>query len=446
MIRNAAIVALVLIGGALFAQPPTGDKLPEQTKLAKEFLKAILKEDYTAAGKEFDATMQKVLPKDKLESTWKGLIEKVGAFKKEGAMRTEHTPKYDFVFISCEFEKAPLDLKVVFDGDKKITGFGFVPPKKQYDFKPPSYAKPESFAESKVTVGTGEWALPATLTMPKGQGPFSAVVLVHGSGPHDRDETIGPNKPFRDLAWGLASQGIAVLRYEKRTKEHGLKFIAEKDFPTIKEETVDDALAAVAMLRQNKDIDGKKIFVLGHSLGAFAAPRMGEWDPAIAGLILMAGNARPLEDLILEQMTYLYSLDGTSVDKHKEEIDKIKKQVDRVKDPKLAADAKTAELPLGVPAPYWLALRAYDQTETAAKIKQPMFILQGERDYQVTMADFAAWNKALVDRKNVQLKSYPKLNHLFMEGVGKAKPDEYEKAGYVAKEVVDDIATWVKRQ
>jgi hypothetical protein len=160
----------------------------------------------------------------------------------------------------------------------------------------------------------------------------------------------------------------------------------------------------------------------------------------------MAGNARPLEDLILEQMTYLYSLDGTSVDKHKEEIDKIKKQVERVKDPKLAADAKTAELPLGVPAPYWLALRAYDQTGTAAKIKQPMFILQGERDYQVTMADFAAWKKTLVNRANVQFKSYPKLNHLFMEGVGKAKPDEYEKAGYVAKEVVDDIATWVKRQ
>jgi uncharacterized protein len=445
MNRIGALVSLFFMAGSLVAQPTIGDKLPEQTKLAKDFLKAVLEKDYTSATKEFDAAMQKAMPKDKLESTWKGLIEKVGAFKKEGATRTEHTASYDYVFISCEFEKVPLDLRVVFNGDKKIAGFSFTPPKKPYDFKPPPYAKPESFTETKVTVGAGEWVLPATLTMPKGQGPFPAVVLVHGSGPHDRDETIGPNKPFRDLAWGLASQGIAVLRYEKRTKEHGVKFITIKDF-SIKEETVDDALAAVALLRQNKAIDAKRIFVLGHSLGDLAAPRIGEQDPAIAGLILLAGNARPLEDLILEQMTYLYSLDGTSADKHKEDIDKIKKQVERVKDPQLVADAKTEGLPLGVPAPYWLALRVYDQTGTAAKIKQPMLILQGERDYQVTMADFAAWKKALANRTNVQLKSYPKLNHLFMEGEGKAKPGEYDKAGYVNKDVVDDIGGWVKRQ
>jgi uncharacterized protein len=443
MNRIVAMATLVLSAGGLCAQPPTGDKLPEQTKLAKEFLKAILKEDYTAAGKEFDATMQKVMPKDKLEATWKELIQKVGAFKNEGSTRTQKISKYDIVFISCEFEKAPIEVKVVFDAEKKISGLGFAPPKKAYEFKPPNYAKPELFTETKVTVGSGEWALPATLTTPNGQGPFPAVVLVHGSGPHDRDETIGPNKPFRDLAWGLASQGIAVLRYEKRTKEHGLKFITIKDY-SFKEETVDDALAAVALLRQTKGIEAKRIFVLGHSLGAFAAPRIGEQDPAIAGLILMAGNARPLEDLILEQMTYLYSLDGASADKHKEDLDKIKKQVERVKDPKLAADAKTEGLPLGVPAPYWLALRAYDQTGTAAKIKQPMLILQGERDYQVTMEDLAGWKKALAGRTNVQFKSYPKLNHLFMEGEGKAKPDEYEKAGYVAKEVVDGVAGWVR--
>jgi fermentation-respiration switch protein FrsA (DUF1100 family) len=74
-----------------------------------------------------------------------------------------------------------------------------------------------------------------------------------------------------------------------------------------------------------------------------------------------------------------------------------------------------------------------------------MLVLQGERDYQVTMADFAGWKKALAGRKGVVLKSYPKLNHLFMEGKGKAKPEEYGKEGHVAKEVVDDIAAWVKK-
>jgi dienelactone hydrolase len=280
--------------------------------------------------------------------------------------------------------------------------------------------------------------------LPKAEGPFAAAVLVHGSGPHDRDETIGPNKPFRDLAWGLASQGVAVLRYEKRTHTHGHRMAKDKAAITLDAEVVEDALAAVAGLRKHKEIDGRRVFVIGHSLGALMAPRIGSRDPSLAGLVLLAGNARPLEDLILEQMTYIYSLKGDLSDEDKEALDKIKKQVTRVKDPKLTADAPAAELPLGIPSAYWLELRSYDQTATAARLKQPLCIAQGERDYQVTMADFEAWKKALVSRGNVTFHSYPKLNHLFMEGENKAKPAEYEKAGHVSRELVDDLAAWIK--
>src|SRR5262249_26794773 len=158
------------------------------------------------------------------------------------------------------------------------------------------YARPDTFRETEVTVGAADWPLPGTLTLPRGDGPFAAVVLVHGSGPHDRDETIGPNKPFRDLAWGLASQGVAVLRYEKRTSEHGARFVQLKD-PGFKEELLDDAVAAAAVLRKHKEIDPRRIFILGHSLGAFWAPRLGTLDPDLAGLVVLAGNTRPLEDL-----------------------------------------------------------------------------------------------------------------------------------------------------
>ena len=88
------------------------------------------------------------------------------------------------------------------------------------------------------------------------------VVLVHGSGPNDRDETIGPNKPFRDLAWGLATRGIAVLRYEKRTKRHRLKMALLANSLTVKEETIDDAVAAVTTLHAVEEIDASRIFVL----------------------------------------------------------------------------------------------------------------------------------------------------------------------------------------
>jgi dienelactone hydrolase len=442
MTKAFLFALLVCLGGTISAAE---DKLPEQTATATALVDALAKGDYAAAGKNFDKAMEKALPTEKRRDVWESLVKQIGAFKKRTGTRVEKAGKYDVVVVTCQFEKAALGARIVFNADKQVTGLFFKPAAVAYDFKPPAYARPDSFREENVVVGSGEWALPGTLTLPKGDGSFPAAVLVHGSGPQDRDETIGPNKPFRDLAWGLASQGIAVLRYEKRTHEHAARMAVIKDSLTIKEETIDDALAAVAELRKHKEIDTKHIFVIGHSLGATTAPQIATRDPSIAGLVLMAGNARPLEDLVLEQITYFKSLKGELTDKDREELDKLKKQVARVKEPKLTADTPAAELPLGAPAAYWLALRAYKQTETASRLTQPILIVQGERDYQVTMDDFNEWKKALASHRNVTFRNYPKLNHLFMEGEGKARPDEYNKAGHVARELVDDVAAWIKK-
>jgi fermentation-respiration switch protein FrsA (DUF1100 family) len=199
-------------------------------------------------------------------------------------------------------------------------------------------------------------------------------------------------------------------------------------------------------LQKTQKIDPKKVVVLGHSLGAMLAPRIGELQPSLAGLIMLAGPSRPLEDLIAEQHDYLFNLDGGPTPEQKQELEKLKAQVARVKDPKLSPDAPAAELPYGVPASYWLSLRDADPTKIAVKLSMPILLLQGERDYQVTMTDFAGWKKLLGDRKNVELRSYPKLNHLFIEGSGKSKPAEYQKEGHVAVEAIDDIAAWVKKQ
>ena len=337
-------------------------------------------------------------------------------------------------------------MRVVFDKAGRVSGLFIQPSIGTVEYKTPAYAKLDAFVERAFIVGEGgDWPLPGTLTLPKGDGPFPAVVLVHGSGPHDRDETIGPNKPFRDLAWGLASQGVAVLRYEKLTHHHREKLVELRDKVTIHEEGVRDAVAAVALLRKQKEIDGKRVFVVGHSLGAILAPQIGTLDPAIAGLVLLSGSPRPLEDVILEQMTYLLSLKGELTEEDKKELEKIRRQVARVKDKNLTADTPATELPLGAPATYWLALKAYDAAATAAKLKMPLLVLQGERDYQVTMADFAAWKKALDGRPNARFKSYPKLNHLYMEGEVKATPADYEKAGHVAPEVIDDVVAWIKK-
>lgn len=437
---HSLILLAVALGPAAGAEPPN---LEER---ARALVTALAKDDFNAASKDFDDTMKKGLPPDKLGDAWKGTVKLVGAFKKQGAATAEKPDKYDVVWVACEFEKATWYTKVVFDDKGRITGLLFTPFGPAGEYKAPAYVKRDSFQESAATVGEGEWALPATLTVPNGDGPFPGVVLVHGSGPQDRDETIGPSRPFRDLAWGLASQGVAVLRYEKRTKAHGAKLAKAKDV-TVKEEVIDDALAAAALLRKAKGIDAKRVFVLGHSLGAMAAPRLGEGDPELAGLILLAAPSRPIGDTIAEQVDYILSLDPSPSEEEKAAVAKIKAQAAKLKDPKLSVDTPAAELPFGQPAVYWLSVLDLRPVETAAKGKQPLLILQGGRDYQVTMDDFDGWKKALSDRKGVTLKSYPKLNHLFAEGEGKAKPEEYlKKEGHVAKEVVDDVAAWVKRK
>jgi fermentation-respiration switch protein FrsA (DUF1100 family) len=173
-------------------------------------------------------------------------------------------------------------------------------------------------------------------------------------------------------------------------------------------------------------------------------PRIAALDPGLAGAISLAGCARPLERAILEQTTYLAHADGTVTPDEQKGIDDAQKLVESVAALK-ASDAAGSLRFLNVPASYWLDLRGYDPPAVAKGQRLPMLILQGERDYQVTMDDFARWQASLGGRRDVTFRSYAALNHQFMAGTGKSLPAEYLMASHVSEEVVNDIAAWIKR-
>jgi hypothetical protein len=423
------------------AQPARADLVPA----AERFVDRLARGEYTAATQQFAEVLVRAMPPDKLGAAWRSLVPGAGVFKQRLSSTSARSQGFDVVVVTCAFEKASIDVKVVFDSQGKIAGLWFSPSEPAAAYQSPAYVTADSFSQQDVVVGEGQWALPGTLTVPKGAGRFPALVLVHGSGPHDRDETIGPNKPFRDLAEGLASRGIAVLRYEKRTKAHQARMAALKDTLTVNEETVDDAVAAVSCLRGTDRIEPRAIFVLGHSLGGIVVPRIAGRAPDVCGFIIMAGAARPLEDVILEQMEYVLSVGGAKPDEAAQALAKLKAQVAKAKAADLSPDALAEDLPLGTPARYWLDLRKVNPAEAIRTVKRPLLVLQGGRDYQVTEEDFDLWKQALTGRDDATLKFYPDLNHLLAEGKGKAVPAEYSKLGHVAQVVIDDIAAWVKK-
>ena len=435
----ATLIFVTLLQSPTPAQQPPTDVVPQ----AQAALAAVLAGQFARVEEQFTGEMKAALPPGRLATLWTTLLAQAGAHKScEASPRVVAIADKQMVITKCQFERAALDVQFAFDSAGKISGLAFRPAASApVPYTLPAYASPASYAETEVTIGSGEWVLPATLTMPAGSGSVPAVVLVHGSGPNDRDETVGASKPFKDLALGLASRGIAVLRYDKRTKVHGAKLAALTEF-TVREVVIEDVVEAVKVLRAQPRIDGARVFVLGHSLGGMLVPRIGVADPSIAGLIVLAGAARPLEEAIVAQMRYLAAADGTISPEEQQGIDEAAALGERVRALK-TEDGKSGRMISGAPASYWLDLRGYDPPAAAKAVKSPMLILQGERDYQVTMEEFARWKAALGSRSDVTFNSYPALNHLFIAGTGPSLPAEYEVPGHVAEEVIRGIAAWI---
>lgn len=376
-----------------------------------------------------------------LSSTFAQSERMYGKFQRQTEWDTEHMGGQAIYTSDIHFEKDGLRLMISFDPQGKATSMLFYPLPEGIEVEP-IVLNAQNTREEDIEIVTGNYKLPGTLTLPTHVKNPPVAILVHGSGPSDRNQTIGPNATLRDLAWGLANRGIAVIRYDKRTLVYAHKFASQED-ATYDDESVDDALSAVRLARAHKKLAKSNIYIIGHSLGAMLAPRMAERDTTLAGIILLAGPARTMDEVLPEQMTYLYTFSGMTQAAQKE-IDNIKLQFANAR--KLNTDDfdPSIPLPLNLPKSYLLFDHAYKPVEVARKLTLPILILQGERDYQVTMQDYGLWRMGLYRNRNVQFKSYPKLNHHFQEGSGKSMPTEYYKKNVVASYVLDDIAHWMR--
>ncbi len=404
--------------------------------LASQALDHLDAGQYAQVEQLFGAQMAAAVPEDKLKSVWESLPGMVGAATGRGEAQTTEQNGATLVMIPLHFEKGEMLAKFAFDGEGKIVGFLVQPAPTAEPI--PEVAADAPYTEQDFSVGEGERALPGTLAMPKGDGPFPAMVLVHGSGPQDRNETIGANRPFLDIARGLAAQGIAVLRYEKRTKARPQDF-ASGEF-TVDDETTNDAVLAVDALRKTDGIDPARIFVLGHSQGGMMAPRIAAVSGHVDGLILMAAPSRSLLDILIEQNRRLAALnDGKIDDTERAAINALTEQVRATRDPLTPATTATV---MGQPAGYWRSVDAVNAVTEAENVKLSMLLLQGTNDIQVVDADWQNWREAFHDNPKATFKLYDGLNHLGIQGEGTLQ--DYQVAGHVDPKLIDDVAQWVK--
>lgn len=380
-----------------------------------------------------------------------GPVKEVG-----GAWFDDELQGYKRYRVPILFENVTLDMQIALDGAGRIAGLTFVehvePPDSASTEKavvgggaPGVEPQPEAPGpEIEIEVGPEGRGLNGLIALPPGDGPFPAAVLVHGSGPNDRDETIGAHKVFRDIAWGLADRGVATLRYDKRSLVYPQELAELGDELTVDDVVVEDARAALALLRSRPEIDAKNVYIVGHSLGGTLAPRIAQAEPHPAGIVSLAGSTLPLPEKILEQSRYIVGLDG---EVSPEEETRVRQIEAAVKTLRAALNGEIEAPPeplLGAPIEYFRDYESVDPAVVAADLGLPIFVVQGERDYQVTMDDFALWQEKLNGLSHACLRSYAGLDHLFRYGEEASTPASYHEPGPFHAPLLDDLAAWLR--
>lgn len=402
------------------------------------YLEQFQKNDFDQLYKNVTQEMTSKLPKEEFASKWKALISQLGPALDTESEVFNSKDKNGKVSITTVHRKNNLQTTFVYTKDGKVADV-------QTEMQP-LIVKPEKgekWEESSIKVGYNKKKLNGLLTLPKGIEKPPVAILLQGSGPNNMDSIIGTglNRPFADIAHGLAEKGIASIRYDKRS------YAYPNDVFDVETEYLKDAKEAVRLVKEDKRVDSNKIYLIGHSQGGLLGPKIAQDNPEIKGFVSMAGTLRRLEDVVLTQTTLRVEQDTKlSGERKKEEMENTKESVQKIK--KLNTSDKK-EVLLGYPASYWSSLNKINGASIAKNLDIPMFIIQGTTDFHVLeKVDYKLWQETLAGKDDVSFKLYPGLSHLFMPGGSADKFDGsiYNKPAHVDSQVIEDVSGWVNAQ
>ncbi|MHA6252796.1 alpha/beta hydrolase [Oceanobacillus sp. CAU 1775] len=448
MNRKQAIKIFMFFGIFIFVVGcSTDDPIATTEEAAHEVIDSLVAGEYEVVyGDWFEDELQTTLPLSELEDTWERHKEVVGEFQGTDTLEiSRRGDNLEVVEGYLNFTNTNVKIRMIFNEDQRLVGL-------HLSDAEVNFPMPDSIMEEEILVGEGtEYELEGVMTLPKeNQENLPAVVLVHGSGPSDRDESVFSYKAFRDIAWGLAEQGIASIRYDKRTFIYGEKMSRASNDLTVYEETIEDTIIATELLKEDARIDDENVFIIGHSLGGMLAPRIDLQGGNYAGLIILAGTPRPLWEVVYDQNLQAIEAFVRDESEKERQLAFVEAEVEKARQLQGITDEEAKEMTVfGIDGYYLKEMDEYPVETLLSEIDKPIFILQGEDDFQVYFEkDYLLWEELLLDHEQATLRSYPGLNHFFVdyEGPNKGTVGEYEIPAQVEANVIEDIGLWILNQ
>ena len=436
-IINRLILCFFLLGSI----QTKANTFSEINALGQKALMAFVNKEFKTVQKMVDSNYQSYYSDITLERDWTELIGTYGKYMSSKPVNFEKSQYYTFIAYKINFEYLPYILNLSFNDKKEIIYISFMQAHKVYFA--PDYANVSTFTEEKFTFHNKEYELNGLLSVPNLPGKLPLIVIIGESGPTDKDGSYDENKPYKDLAWGMATNGYVVFRYDKRSINYSIMLMRDKmsytSF-TCREDYLDDLYKAMDTLESFKYIDKDRVYVLGHGQGGMLLPLVAKERREVKGIIMMGSNAKRTQEMMIDQYAYLSKVTPYKKDEYDEQAKKALRSMDK----KLNPLTEHHHMPYDVQATYWIWLNKYKHLEMAKKQKTPMLILHGERDYQVNMENLKLWQNTLSKNPAATIKSYPKLNHLFYTGEVESTYSEYYLKSNIPDYVMKDIIEWLK--
>lgn len=419
-----------------------------QTKTYRAYTDSLVarlqRDDFTAATRLLSPGLAQKLTAEQLAAVWEGLQLAHGPFQKSGNDSLVLRNNIPYYYRQWHFEKQNIRLEFAFAPDKRISALQVLAAGASASYLPPPYDQPDRYREFSLPIRHDTIVLPAILTLPVHCQRCPVVVLLPDLGPQDKDHSIGPTKMFRDLAVGLAAEGIATFRFDKRTFRYGPELMADLRLLTLETEMLEDVQVALRQLAQVAEIDTNRLHLLGLGLGGMAAGRVARFSSwPVRSITIVGSSPRPLPDQLFEQFLPLLAEKSGAAD-WQPAAKVFAAQVALAKSSKLNNDTPADSLPLQLPGPYWKYLLQNDLVNDFWYSTAPLWLVRGAHDYQSQPTDLTAWEGRLAGRGNLRTEELPGLNHLLMP-VAANTPllEHYQLPTHVNPSFIRQLAEWI---